>query len=59
MRIRYCANVAGKRAFYDQIQLSVTQAYDASEKVMVSNLQETACIEGIAAFAEKRNPNWK
>lgn len=48
----------GKRAFYDQIGLSVSEAYDHAAEVMVENMLWRDTEEGIAAFLEKRKPDW-
>ena len=48
----------GKRAFYDQIELPIEQAYDHSAAIMVENMLWRDTEEGIAAFLEKRAPNW-
>jgi enoyl-CoA hydratase/carnithine racemase len=48
----------GKRAFYEQIDQPLALAYSLAEKAMVDNLAEPDSIEGIAAFLEKREPNW-
>ena len=49
----------GKRAFYDQINLTLNDAYDHTAAVMVENMLWRDTDEGIAAFLEKRPPNWK
>lgn len=49
----------GKRAFYDQINLPLDQAYDHTAAVMVENMLWRDTDEGIAAFLEKRKPDWK
>jgi enoyl-CoA hydratase/carnithine racemase len=49
----------GKRAFYEQIDLPVAQAYELSARVMVENLLAHDAEEGISAFLEKRSPDWK
>ncbi|ATG39454.1 enoyl-CoA hydratase [Phaeobacter piscinae] len=49
----------GKRAFYDQLQLPTAEAYAHTGAVMVENLMLGDTIEGIDAFLEKRDPNWK
>jgi enoyl-CoA hydratase/carnithine racemase len=49
----------GKRAFYDQIERPVTEAYAQTAAVMVENLLAHDAEEGIAAFLEKRRPDWK
>ena len=48
----------GKRAFYDQIQMPLDQAYAHTGRVMVENMLDKDTEEGIAAFIEKRDPNW-
>ncbi len=48
----------GKRAFYDQIEMPLDQAYAYTGDVMVENLADEGTIEGIQAFLEKRPPNW-
>ena len=49
----------GKRAFYDQIDLPLDQAYDHTAAAMVENMLWRDTDEGIAAFLEKRDPDWK
>ena len=48
----------GKRAFYDQIEMTRAEAYDHAAAVMVENMLWRDTDEGIAAFIEKRAPNW-
>ena len=48
----------GKRAFYDQIDLSLAEAYDHTGRVMVENMLDRDTDEGIRAFLEKRRPDW-
>jgi enoyl-CoA hydratase/carnithine racemase len=48
----------GKRAFYDQIQMNLSQAYDYTGAVMVENMLDDDTAEGIDAFIEKRVPDW-
>ncbi|MGB9650906.1 MAG: enoyl-CoA hydratase-related protein, partial [Candidatus Cybelea sp.] len=48
----------GKAAFYAQIDLDQTRAYDYTKAVMVSNALEPDAGEGIAAFLERRSPKW-
>ncbi len=48
----------GKRAFYEQIEEPLDVAYSLAAKAMVDNLAEPDCIEGMAAFIEKRRPNY-
>jgi enoyl-CoA hydratase/carnithine racemase len=49
----------GKRAFYEQIEMSLAGAYDHAARVMVENLLNADAAEGIGAFLEKRSPVWK
>jgi len=49
----------GKRAFYDQIQMPVADAYAYAGEVMVENMLYRDTEEGIAAFLDKRPPDWK
>ncbi len=48
----------GKRAFYEQIEMTLEDAYAFTGDVMVKNMALADTEEGIAAFLEKRNPNW-
>ena len=48
----------GKRAFYDQIGLGLSDAYAHTAAVMVENMMERDTDEGICAFIEKRKPDW-
>ena len=49
----------GKRAFYEQVQLPLADAYERASHAMVENLDEDDAFEGIAAFLEKRAPEYK
>ena len=49
----------GKRAFYEQAQLSLKDAYIFAGDVMVENMLFRDTEEGISAFLEKRSPAWK
>ena len=49
----------GKRAFYDQAEMSLTDAYEYASDVMVQNMLARDAEEGIGAFLEKRAPDWK
>jgi enoyl-CoA hydratase/carnithine racemase len=48
----------GKRAFYRQLELGLDEAYAFTGEVMVQNMAEAGTAEGIAAFLEKRKPEW-
>ena len=49
----------GKRAFYDQIEQPLEEAYAHAVEVMVTNMMTGEAVEGIGAFLEKRPPDWK
>ena len=49
----------GKEAFYTQINLTDSQAYDYAKHVIVNNLLAEDAREGLTAFLEKRKPIWK
>jgi len=49
----------GKQAFYRQLEMPLDQAYAYTSEVIVENLLYRDTIEGMAAFAEKRPPNWQ
>jgi len=48
----------GKRAFYEQLQMPLAEAYAYTGDVMVQNMLDTDTAEGIAAFIDKRDPTW-
>ncbi|WP_218044253.1 enoyl-CoA hydratase [Kiloniella majae] len=49
----------GKRAFYEQREMSLPQAYEYASNVMVENMLAFDAEEGIGAFVEKRTPQWR
>ena len=49
----------GKQAFYEQLQMPVDQAYIYAGDVMVENMLHEDTQEGIQAFLEKRDPEWR
>ena len=49
----------GKEAFYLQYEMSLSDAYDYTSKVMTENSLADDAKEGIASFLEKRDPIWK
>ena len=48
----------GKHAFYAQVDLPQPQAYEYAIEVMAANALSPDAQEGIAAFLEKRRPNF-
>ena len=48
----------GKRAFYEQRELGLSDAYDHATRVMVENMLARDAEEGIGAFMDKRQPTW-
>lgn len=48
----------GKRAFYDQLERPLVEAYVEASRVMVENMMARDAEEGIGAFMEKRPPVW-
>jgi enoyl-CoA hydratase/carnithine racemase len=49
----------GKRAFYAQREMPLSEAYDYASSVMVNNMLARDAEEGIGAFIEKRMPEWR
>tara|TARA_X000000368_G_scaffold8792_1_gene6895 strand:+ start:295 stop:1098 length:804 start_codon:yes stop_codon:yes gene_type:complete len=49
----------GKRAFYAQAEMDLSDAYEYTSKTMTDNLLKNDAKEGIDAFLEKRSPDWK
>ncbi len=48
----------GKKAFYRQAEMSLSDAYDYAAEVMAENMMDHNAEEGIGAFMEKRDPEW-
>ncbi len=48
----------GKEAFYRQLEMPLAAAYGYTGQVMVENMLNRDTEEGIAAFIEKRAPDW-
>lgn len=49
----------GKTAFYEQLPMSLADAYAHTGDVITANIMMRDTEEGIAAFLEKRDPDWK
>ncbi len=49
----------GKEAFYQQLELGLSEAYDYASRVMAENMLARDAEEGIDAFLEKRAPVWR
>ncbi len=49
----------GKKAFYAQAEMDLSEAYKHTSKIMSDNLLKDDAKEGIDAFIEKRKPDWK
>ena len=49
----------GKKAFYQQLEMPLRKAYKYTSKIMTKNMMAIDAKEGVSAFLEKRNPNWK
>jgi enoyl-CoA hydratase/carnithine racemase len=48
----------GKAAFYEQLGLTIEDAYALTAQVMTENLLKRDAEEGISAFLSKRKPQW-
>ena len=48
----------GKKAFYNQAEMRISDAYKYASEIMIKNMMNQDSEEGIAAFLEKREPNW-
>lgn len=48
----------GKRAFYEQLEMPLDQAYAYTARVIAENMLYPQTAEGIQAFLEKREPDW-
>lgn len=48
----------GKEAFYAQLEMGIDEAYAFTGNAMVENMLHRDTAEGVAAFLEKRRPDW-
>jgi enoyl-CoA hydratase/carnithine racemase len=49
---------AGKALFYRQLETGIAPAYQLAGQAMACNMIDAVAQEGVAAFIEKRTPNW-
>ena len=49
---------SGDWKFYDQVEMTITDAYKYASEIMIKNMMESDSKEGIKAFIEKRQPKW-
>jgi len=49
----------GKELFYRQIELGISEAYEAAGQSMACNMMDEAALECVQAFIEKRQPRWR
>lgn len=49
----------GKKMFYRQIEKNIADAYTYAGQTMACNMMDEDTTEGINAFLEKRQPDWK
>jgi enoyl-CoA hydratase/carnithine racemase len=50
---------AGKRGFYQQMDMDLVHAYELAGQVIASDFAHAEGREGMNAFIEKRPPDWK
>ncbi|MEM7529361.1 MAG: enoyl-CoA hydratase [Pseudomonadota bacterium] len=48
----------GKRAFYEQLEMTTDAAYGHTARVIAENMLHPDTAEGVQAFLEKRPPDW-
>ncbi|ORV52935.1 enoyl-CoA hydratase [Mycolicibacter engbaekii] len=48
----------GKALFYRQVETGIESAYADAAATMARNMMDPSALEGVAAFIEKRPPNW-
>ena len=48
----------GKKAFYEQLKMPITDAYAHCCEIMTDNMLAPDAVEGIDAFLQKRSPKW-
>lgn len=53
------AVTTGKRMFYKQLEMGLSDAYDYAAEVMACNMMAHDAQEGIDAFMQKHRPEWR
>lgn len=53
------AIAAGKQLFYRQLETGIEAAYQMAGHTMACNMMQSETLEGVQAFLDKREPNWK
>jgi enoyl-CoA hydratase/carnithine racemase len=48
----------GKQLFYRQLETGIEAAYADAGRTMACNMMDSAALEGVQAFIEKRAPDW-
>ena len=56
-KLAYAVKI-GKRAFYEQLEMPLDAAYAHTGRVITENMLHADTMEGVAAFLEKRPPDW-
>ena len=49
----------GKEAFYEQFDQDLVKSYDRATRAMAENMMLEDAHEGLGAFLEKRDPQWR
>lgn len=49
---------AGKKLFYQQLEISIEEAYQVANQCLIKNMLGAEAAEGVTAFIEKRQPRW-
>jgi enoyl-CoA hydratase/carnithine racemase len=49
----------GKQLFYKQCEMGIGAAYQLAGQTMACNMMDETALEGVQAFIDKREPDWK